>query len=260
MTDTTDHWRTLIWHAAALPTFTLSGVRKIVSDVAFQIPWDDLVATKLSYTDLHYTAAKRRQLARNYWDQEEVDAAFEKLMAREGRKDHTSVSIQLRGQAKDSRSQGYCMQNLVISMSRTALEVDVYYRSTELIQKFAADLVFFSEQLPPLFEKLTLKPTRVRFKFANVYLSAVFMPIFLRYEPDPEGFFKLLRQQDPRFFRTCGLATRRFFQETHNYKYRTRIKMFNYWKAHVDPVKVQGLGKMLAGLKGEVTETEEEDE
>src|SRR6185369_17131685 len=155
--DTILHWRTLIWHAASLPTFTLSGVRKIVSDVAFQIPWDALVNTKLSYADLHYTLAKRRQLARNYWDQEEVDAAREKLVAREGKKDHTSVSIQLRGQKKDSRSQGYCMQNLVISMSRTALEVDVYYRSTELIQKFAADLVFFSEQLPPLFEQLSLK-------------------------------------------------------------------------------------------------------
>jgi len=253
-------WRTLIWHAAALPTFTLSGVRKIVSDVAFQLPWDALVATKLTYADLHYTAAKRRQLARNYWDQEEVDAAFEKLVAREGRKDHTSVSIQLRGQKKDSRSQGYCMQNMVISMSRTELEIDVYYRSTELIQKFAADLVFFSEQLPPLFEKLTLKPTRVRFKFANVYLSAVFMPIFIRFEPDPEGFFKLLRQQDPRFFRTCGLATRRFFQETHNYSYRTRIKMFDYWKKHVDPVKVKPLQQLLSTLKGEAPMEDSDDD
>lgn len=253
----TDHWRKLIWKAASSPTLAISGVRKICSDISFEIPWDALTKTELTYQDICYTAAKGRQLQRNYWDQDEVDAAVKKLLSRKG-KDHSSVSIQMRGQVKDSRSQGFCMQNTVITMTPTACTIDIYYRSTELVQKFLADLIFFADKFPPIFEELGRTPTIIRFKFANVYLSAVFMPIFLRYEYDPVGFFEKLAVSDPKFFRTCGLATRRFFNATHNYTYRTRVKMFEYWKEHVKPNK--RLQKMLAGLKGEIVIDDEGDE
>jgi len=252
-----DHWRQLIWDAAASPSLAISGVRKICSDISFEIPWADLIASKMTYQDICYTAAKGRQLQRNYWDQAEVDAAVTKLLSRKG-KDHSSVSIQMRGQVKDSRSQGFCMQNTVITLTPTVCTIDIYYRSTELVQKFLADLIFFADKFPAIFEQLGRTPTVIRFKFANVYLSAVFMPIFLRYESDPLGFFQHLQRSDPKFFRTCGLATRRFFNETHNYTYRTRVKMFEYWKEHVKPNK--HLQKMLAGLKGEIIADEEGDD
>jgi hypothetical protein len=251
------HWRSLIWRAAAAPTFTISGVRKIASDMSLNMPWEDLVAGGFDYTDLCYTRAKERQLLRNYWDQAEVDAAMTKLAGRKG-KDHSSVSIQMRGQVKDSRSQGFCMQNTVISMTKEDLTVDIYYRSTELIQKFAADLVFFSNQLPPLFDALGRTPSVVRMRFANVYISAVFVPILVRYEPDPMAFFQHLSEHDAHFYRTCGLAARRFFDESHNYTYRTRVKMFNYWKEHVDERKLRKLEKLLRGLKGDINLTTKE--
>lgn len=254
-----DAWLRLIWAAAEHETLTISGVRKIAADLAFELPWEDLTSGGLKYTDLCYTMAKERQLLRNYWNQDEVDAAIDKLQKRK-HKDHSSVSVQMRGREKDSRSQGYCMQNMVITMTKETVTVDIYYRSTELLQKFAADLVFFSTQLPPLFEKLGRKPSVVRMKFANVYLSAVFIPILARYEPRLYEFFMHLKRHDPRFFRTCGLAARRFFDETHNYSYRTRVKMFDYWKTHVDQSKLQKLGKLLAGLKGEVKVDDEGDD
>ena len=253
-----EQWKQLIWDVARHPTLAVSGVRKIASDVSFEIPGDQLTPG-LNYTDLCYTAAKGRQLMRNYWNQEEADAAVSKLLSRRG-KDHSSVSIQLRGQEKDSRSQGYCMQNMVITVTPMVSYVDIYYRSTELIQKFLADLIFFSKTLPPIFGELGIEPEAIRFKFANVYLSAMFMPIFLRYEDDPRGFFEHLRKHDPRFYRTCGRVTRQFCQETHNYTYRSRVKMFEYWKEHVDQKKVKSLGTMLATLKGKVPVDEEDEE
>ena len=252
-----NHWRKLIWKAAAAPTLAISGVRKICADISFEIPWEALVESGLTYQDICYTAAKGRQLQRNYWDQAEVDAAVAKLLSRKG-KDHSSVSIQMRGQVKDARSQGFCMQNTVITLTPDVCTIDIYYRSTELVQKFLADLIFFGDKFPAIFEQLGRTPTVVRFKFANVYLSAVFMPIFLRYETQPVKFFEMLAGHDPKFFRTCGLATRRFFNATHNYTYRTRVKMFEYWKEHVIPDRK--LQKMLAALKGEIIEDEGEDE
>lgn len=254
-----DKWSKFVWAVAAAPTLAITGVRKVVSDQSFELTWGELTSSTLRYQDLCYTKAKGAQLNRNYWDEEESTNAVEKLLERAS-KPHSSVSIQLRNGAKDSRSQGYCMQNMVITMTATTCTVDVYYRSTELIQKFLADLVFFADKLPKLFEKLGREPSVIRFKFANVYLSAVFMPIFLRFEKYPAEFFSHTLERDPKFYRTCGLATRRFFNETHNYTYRTRVKMFEYYKEHVDPAKMKPLVKMLSTLKGEMPLDEEDDE
>lgn len=255
-----EQWVDLVWEVAAAPTLALSGVRKISGDIKFSMLWSELENSDgLRFEDICYTKAKLRQLERNYWNQAEVDAAFEKLNARKF-KDHTSVSIQMRGQEKDSRSQGFCMQNLVITATRDVVMVDVYYRSTEVLQKFLADLIFFNHKLVPLFKEFGRDPAKIRFKFANVYLSAVFMPIFLRYESDGLAFFQHLERTDPKFYRTCGLATRRFFNPSHNYKYRTRVKQFEYWKAHVDEAHHRELHKLLASLKGEVVEDDEGDD
>lgn len=250
------HWLEFLSRASVAPSLVITGVRKVAADQAFQLPYAALQGSKLRYEDICYTKAKGAQLQRNYWDQDSVDAAVEKLLDRKD-KPHSSVSIQLQGQGKDSRSQGFCMQNMVITVTPEVCTVDIYYRSTELIQKFLADLIFFSVKLPLIFDRLGRQPSVIRFKFANVYLSAVFMPIFLRYETDHLGFFKHLQLGDPKFFRTCGLATRRFFNEEHNYTYRTRIKMFEYWKEHVKPSAP--LQKMLSTLKGEIIESEDDE-
>lgn len=234
----------------------VTGVRKVAFDQGFELTWDELISSRLTYEDLGYTKMKGRQLERIYWNAEGLQAAVEKLATRKS-KPHSSVAVQLQVGEKDSRSQGHCMQNLVVTQTTDRCYVDLYYRSTEITQKFLADLVLFSQKLPELF--LDRKPSVVRFRFANVYLSAVFTPIFLRYEPDPLGFFEKLEVGDPKFYRTFGLATRRFFNETHNYTYRTRVKMFDFYKEHVDHGKMRPLVKKLSTLKGEIIEEEDED-
>lgn len=233
----------------------VTGVRKVAFDQRFEMSWDELTHSKLTYEDLGYTKAKGRQLERIYWNQGGMDSMLEKLTSRKS-KPHSSVAVQMASGTKDSRSQGYCMQNMVITQTSTGRQIDLYYRSTEVTQKFLADLVFFRQKLVGVFGDQP--PGVIRFHFANTYLSAVFAPILLRYEPDPLGFFQQLSQSDPKFFRTFGLATRRFFKESHNYTYRTRVKMFEYYKEHctTDP----RLQKLLAGLTGTIEEDDDEDE
>lgn len=245
MADVLTSWLDLCRHVAGTQALCYSGVRKIVEDQSLVLTTLD---SDLQYEDICYTKAKGAQLQRNYWNQASVDAAIQKLKDRVG-KDHSSVSIQLQGQEKDSRSQGFCMQNLVITVTKQKTTVDIYYRSTELIQKFLADLIFFRTKLPPLFDQLGRQPAEYRFKFANVYLSAMFMPIYLRYEDKPYMFFKVLEKLDPKFYRSCGMSTQRYFNASHNYTYRTRVKMFEYWKEHVDEAKLGRLELLLNKLR-----------
>jgi len=237
-------WIALLEDVAAEEPIARSGIRKIVANVDWELPYSSFEEPGIHYRDLCYSEkGKHAQLARNYWDQAAVDAAILKLQAREG-KDHSSVTINLQGATKDSRSQGFCMVAMVITRTKTDASVDIFYRSTELIQKFAADLVFFSKQLPTVFEDLPFEPSVVRFHFANVYLSAMFIPIVLKFG-DGDRFFS---KMDPKFYRTAGMSTRRYFKVDHNYTYRTRVKLFEYWKENVDESKLQNLKKELDKL------------
>lgn len=223
-----------------------TGVRKVVQNIQLEVPLTD---PGFGYGDLCYAGngTKERQLLRNYWPEALAEAAITKLIERKD-SEHTSVAIALQGEKKDSRSQGYCMQSLVLTQTRQAVSAHLFYRSTESIQKFAADLLLFSELLPPIFERLEWEAPPLQFTFANVYCSAMFMPILLRYHPDPMDLFLRLRDNDPKFFRVCALSTRRYFNPEHNYTYRTRVKMFEYWKNHIDENKLTGLRDLLENI------------
>lgn len=239
-------WLDFNLKVACAPALVYSGVRKIVRQVDQTVPWSYLNDLPMGYEDLCYSArTKRNQLMRTYWNQDNVEAALEKLLGRDG-KDHTSVGIQLQGGVKDSRSMGHCMQNMVITAIKDKVFVDLYYRSTEATQKFGADLVLFSEVLPPIFDRIGIAPEELRFQFSNAYFSAMFTPIICAFSEDQASFFKTIQQYDPRFFRSLGMATRRYFQDTHNYTYRTRVKMFEYWKENVQ--EDQSLKELLFSI------------
>lgn len=237
-------WTSLIRQASYAEPLLYAGVRKIVEDFSFEL---DSLEQGFEYEDLCYTPSKGAQLKRNYWNQESWDAALEKLVSREG-KEHSSVAVRLQAAEKDSRSQGFCMQNLVITRTRKKTSVDIFYRSTEVIQKFAADLMFFAQELPPVLEAHGIKPDVYRFKFANLYVSAMFAPIYIRFEEDPADFLRKLQRTDPRFARTLALALHKHYQEDHSYSYRTRVKMFDYWRKHITKEKADAMEPIIRNI------------
>lgn len=237
-------WTSLIQQASYAEPLLYAGVRKIVEDFSFEL---DNLTPCFKYADLCYTPSKGGQLTRNYWNQASWDVALEKLSSREG-KEHSSVAVRLQAAEKDSRSQGFCMQNLVITQTRKKTSVDIFYRSTEVIQKFAADLMFFSDRLPSTLQEYGIRPDVYRFKFANLYVSAMFAPIYIRFEEDPADYLTKLRKADPQFARTMALVLRKYYQEDHSYTYRTRVKMFDYWKRHVTQEKQDAMEPIIRSI------------
>jgi hypothetical protein len=169
-----------------------SGIRKILQDVTYETT----ELPQLSYKDLGYTAAKHKQLMRNYVNEEEF-ARVKAILKKREKQHFTSVAVSMRGATKDSRSMGWCMCSLIITrMSRPKLEtVEVQYRSTEIIKKFAGDLAF----MPYLFKEFGLNPDVIRFRFANVYFSGVFFPTLCLFW-DPVEFLDYLYEHDRKMF------------------------------------------------------------
>lgn len=180
----------LIKECIEAPPFLYSGVRKIINDLT----WSINELPDLTYEDLGYGPNKFKQLSRNYLNPEELERMRSLLDNRAGQS-FTSAAMSLRNATKDSRSMGHCMQTLVVAWKRDMEVVEVQYRSTEVIQKFGADLVF----LRHILDELDLSPDMFRFRFANAYLSGVFFPTLCAHW-DAVEFLEYLWDNDPRLF------------------------------------------------------------
>lgn len=212
-------------------------LRKFIQGKVWTIPgdvWDE--GQCLSLEELGYNPkSKMGQLKRNYYNEESLKAANEKLKSRmDGKKYQTSVAASTQGGKKDERSQGHCMLQVVVThftegltgKGKHFLTVDIHYRSTELIKKFGADLVFLNQVLiPELLRDIDIPIREVRFYFSNLFVSSLFLPV-LYYMKDPVELLQLVEQEDPDFFKKCMMQTKSLaLRNFDHYSYRTRREM-----------------------------------
>lgn len=205
---------------------TYHGVRKIIHGVHWEtdmLPTPDLES-------LMYKEAKIRQLLRNYHNAGEIETAREKLKARRDSA-HTSVAVSTLGSAKDSRSQGFCLRQLIITQTPKWTEVDIIWRSTELIQKNTADYAL----IPLILEQLELAhtPRKYRLYMANAYVTALFMPLLFQ-NTDPIEYFEKLKGADPRYYKTALNAFAKFLEVPGRYSYKHRVKAQASAHEHLD--------------------------
>lgn len=163
----------LCYKVASMPGM-YTGIRKIVQGVNYEIK----ELPEIDLEKIGYTKSKISQLIRNYFNQDEVDAAKIKLNSRRN-SPHSSVALNTLGEKKDVRSQGHCIRSIIITQTPKWIEVDIIYRSTELIQKHTADYALIPLILDQL--ELPFKPRTYRLYFANCYLTALFAPLLFQY-------------------------------------------------------------------------------
>lgn len=179
----------------AEPTFR-GGLYKLFNGLT----WTEKKLPSLTYNDLGYGNNKEGLLRKNYIDEEEFERVDSILRRRASGRGHhmTSVALSFRGQKKNTKSQGWCLLSLVVSrMRRPALEtVEIHYRSTEAILKFGADIVLLNW----VFERLNLNPDQIKFRFANIHVSGVYLPTLFRFW-EPEEFIEFVHEHDMDFFK-----------------------------------------------------------
>lgn len=243
MPDITNYWLHLVDSVLRQPgDYLTSSGRKYISNFYLEIPgsaWEE--GFRPSLVDLGYggkSSTKFNQLSKTYLNRPAVEAAMVRMRSRvETKKDFTSVAISTFAGAKDSRSQGHCMNSIVLTYiprpadGKTLYYIDVHYRQTEIIKKFGADLLFLSEVVVPMLELEGVKITAVRFFFSNVFFSALFIAILYPWLTPQELWRKIdksgMRAQDRSFRKACA---RYIFWPLENddpntYNFRSRRKM-----------------------------------
>jgi hypothetical protein len=204
-------WSWPLYQAAIISKATgYQAIGKVVQNLTYEVK--NLPAWELS--DWGYSGNKLKQLNRNYWDKEEFDRV-KSILARRASTKYTSVAVSLRGAPKDARSQGWCMLSLVISRYKDWSSVEVQYRTTELILKFAADVWY----LRRLLDYLEVEPDLYRFRFANCALSGAYFP-YLVDKVDLVKFLKFVHQGDQEFFfRTTRFLLKSSYREKQHHPF-----------------------------------------
>lgn len=213
----------LIYKAVEQPPFVIHGVRKIVQGVYYEhrgpIPAKDIL------DELGYRPVKVTRLTNIYYNADEVAKARAKLDQRKG-EEHSSVSILTRNMEKTHpKTQGWCIQNITLSETwkrgQRITTADVFYRSTELIQKFGADLSLINR----VFEDVGVQPQVTRMYFANAYVSAVFFPLLFQFTDGPK-FLRHIAKHDKAFHFLACKAVSRYLDPHNRYTYRAQAKQW----------------------------------
>ena len=245
MTNIRDHWIRLITELALNPNpdrMISSGI-KYFTDITFEIPGEDWIeGFPITLGELAYEgrSTKISQLSRNYLNKGEIKVARDKLIERAKKKSgYTSVAISMRGEDKDSRSQGHCILNMVISNNpknyttgKPELTITLYYRSTEVIKKFGADLIFLHDVVIPqiLVEPYFLPQdiSKIRFCFSNIYFSPLFLPIMVPQMDVLSLLVEVSETQPYEALRGCYNSLMNLTVNPEDYSYRSRRHMCQF--------------------------------
>lgn len=235
-------WAGFVGELATLPPSAYVQIRKIFRDAQWEVPFDQWDGLSLQPENMGYSAgdSKLRQLKRNYLDVGELERARDSLLARSA-KQQSCITARFGNMEKDSRSQGFCMQTITLNHitkpepGHPQFVVELYYRSTEVGQKFFADLMFLDEVVFPILLKGLPQPDIIRFRFSTLYLSSMFLPILMQVS-DVVQLMQSIRDGDPKWYTRCvRIAVEKWMVEECGYNYRTRAKMHDLFRKYVYP-------------------------
>jgi len=197
---------------AAEPADFYSGCRKILREKRMLFQQLD---PSLQLADAGFTNHKMRYLMRAYMHEESLRVAVDLWARRRVQDKYGSVGVTcynhfIKGgdsiadvEAKKSKRasvMGPCIQSVVITyLNKRTYAVDMFYRTTELLKKFPADLVFARDVLLPPFDFTGMTCESINCHFANVTIHPMYFATVLPLIPDPVRALELLRERDKYF-------------------------------------------------------------
>lgn len=218
-----DEWLRICLQKARTPADFYSGCRKILVGERFELP--DL-ADDLTIQDCGFTKSKLTMLTRLYLHEESRDKAVELWRRRMSQGKYGSVGFTTYNhfvkadptkKSKRASVMGPCIQSVTITLlNDRSVGIDCFYRTTELLKKFPADLVWLRDiALPPFGLNLKNKTdggniSAVRFHFAGMTVHPMYFVTIvpLLYKKPNEFDYRdgvidaldKLKERDPRFF------------------------------------------------------------
>lgn len=249
-----------------------SGCRKIIRNVHFSI--EDF-GDDLTMADCGFTKSKTSMLTRNYLHEESRSMAVTLWDRRCQQEKYGSVGFScynhlikgdIEKKSKRASVMGPCIQSVVLTwVNKKQFDIDVFYRTTELLKKFPADLVFLRDVLLTPFDMTNLG--QVNFHFANVTLHPMYVVTLLPLVKDPIQWLERIKRTDKRFYEwtikwTAQYLCKEYLRGIEKFSQAMRVRKDALER--LDPKTLKTLQKYLRdnhpGYRNEYVAPEEDEE
>jgi hypothetical protein len=226
-----DDWVHSCLMLAAEPADIFSGARKILFNRTLEFDGDDIWAAEdpIVLSDAGYTTNKLRHLERLYFHEESRASAIKLWGIRRLKPSYGSVSFhcynhfQKNDETKKSKRasvMGPCLQSVVLTQIKNTqkeklFRIDVFYRTTEVLKKFPADLVFIRDVLLKGFDFSGMRCVGMTFHFANLTVHPMYFVTILPHLEDPCRELDRIRLVDKHHFDWIVKWTARYLVPKH---------------------------------------------
>lgn len=208
-----------------------SGCRKIITGhkLIFNDLWD--AEDPMVLGDAGYTSSKMAHLVRLYYHEESVEMAIKLWQGDKGRRSKTSYGsvsftcynhlLKNDPEKKSKRASvmGPCIQAVSITQVKGGGKgqyfIDTFYRTTEILKKFPADLVFIRDVLLKDFDFSGMEFLGMRCHFANITVHPQYFVTIIPHLEDPIRELERLKRRDRYFFDWVVKWTARYLCEEH---------------------------------------------
>lgn len=249
-----DQWLEYCFGFAGEQADLYSGCRKIVRGrVMIFNSLDD----SLSLADCGFTKHKMRYLVRAYLHEESQHVAVDLWGRRRVQDKYGSVGvtcynhfIKSEKTSKRASVMGPCIQAVTLTyLNKREYALDMFYRTTEVLKKFPADLVFLRDVMLPPFDLTGMRLVEARCHFANVTIHPMYFATVLPLIPNAVSALEILKSRDPYFHNWVVKWTARYIcDEFHRgiAKFAQALRVQKDMRDRLDPLT---LGELQAYIR-----------
>lgn len=223
-----DEWALHVLRLSKREADFYSGCRKIIThrSLTFHDLWDH--EDPLILEDAGYTRAKMAHLVRGYLHEESIEKAIMLWKLRRSKTSYGSVGFTtynhfLKNDAvkksKRASVMGPCIQSVVITQVKGGKKgqyfIDAFYRTTEILKKFPADLVFIRDVLLKDFDFSGMEFLGLTCHFANITVHPQYFVTIIPHLEDPIAELEKIKRKDRYFYDWIIKWTARYICEEH---------------------------------------------
>ena len=250
-----------------------SGCRKIISPVILEYKMEH--HGDLTLADCGFTNNKLQMLKKNYYLEPSVKAAKELWNERIKKDKYGSVGVScyghyVKGDVKGATPRGSkfgpCIQAVTLTYNKRKTTVDVFYRTTELLKKFPADLVFLRDVLLSEFNFNKAPIERINFHFANVTVHPMYWITLVPHLDDPIKTLEALRKRDSFFWKWIVKWSARYVRDEYSngiQKFAQALRVGVIARRNISKEKLRELQKYFRknhhGMRGDEEESDSDD-
>ena len=223
-----DEWIKEVLRLSQMPADFYSGCRKIIQgrQTKFMDLWDD--EDPLIIEDCGYTKSKMAHLTRGYLHEESLEAAhmlwkLRRTKTSYGSAGFTTYNHFLKNDAvkksKRASVMGPCIQAVTLTQIKGGkngkYSIDAFYRTTEILKKFPADLIFIRDVLLKDFDFSGMEFTGMTCHFANVTIHPQYFVTAIPHLEDPIRELEKIKRKDKYFYDWIIKWTARYLCDEH---------------------------------------------